>query len=212
MNIKRIIFWIGFVLVLGLIIWGLIASINKENKGPKLGKPAPISATDHVRGPEDARVTLIEYSDFQCPACQAYHPLIEKIFASSTIPFRMVYRHYPLPQHPNAFISAQASEAAALQGKFWEMQNLIFTYHTEWTELKDPRDVFVGYAQRIGLNVISFKNDMNGTFTKDAVSKQLAEGQSIGVNSTPTFFLNGNKIENPQSYEQFETAIKAAAN
>ncbi|MCX6716221.1 MAG: thioredoxin domain-containing protein [Candidatus Taylorbacteria bacterium] len=215
MNTKRIIFWVGFVIVLALIVWGLIAAINKEKgaspNGPKVGIPAPITSIDHVRGPENASVTFIEYSDFQCPACQIYHPIVENIFASSTVPIRMVYRHYPLPQHSNALISAQASEAASLQGKFWEMYHLLFINHTEWTELGDPRDVFAGYAQRIGLNVTKFKADMDGTVAKDAVQKQLAEGQVLGIYQTPTFFLNGKMIENPQSYEQFKTAIEAAA-
>lgn len=215
MNTKRIIFWLGFVVVLALIIWGLIASIDKQAKTPgngsKLGVPAPVAATDHVRGPENATVTLIEYSDFQCPACELYYPIVEQLLASSTVPIRMVYRHFPLPQHANATISAQASEAAAIQGKFWEMYRLIFANHAEWTELGDPREVFVGYARLIGLDVVQFKADMDGAVAKDAVQRQLAEAQTLGIYQTPTFFLNGKIIENPQGYEPFKTAIEAAA-
>lgn len=212
MNTKRVIFWIIFVVVLALIVWGLIAAMNKESTGPKLEAPAPISAADHVRGPENAPVALIEYSDFQCPACQAYYPLIERVLASSTVPIRMVYRHFPLPQHKNATIAAQASEAAAMQGKFWEMYGMLFISPAEWTELADPRDVFAGYAQRIGINVTKFKADMDGAVAKEIVQRQLAEGQSIGINQTPTFFLNGKMVENPQGYDQFEKAIQSAAN
>ncbi len=214
MNTKRVIFWLGFVVVLALIVWGLIAAMDKGSAGPKgtkLGTPAPVTFADHVRGPESAPVTLIEYSDFQCPACQNYYPVVERLLASSTVPIRMVYRHFPLPQHANAVISAQASEAAALQGKFWEMYSFIFANHAEWTGLNDPREVFAGYAQRIGLNVTRFKADMDGAVAKDMVQKQLAESRSVGINQTPTFFLNGKMIENPQGYEPFKAVIEAAA-
>lgn len=98
-----------------------------------------------------------------------------------------------------------------MQGKFWEMYRLIFANYTEWTELGDPREIFVGYAERIGLNIVKFRADMDGTVAKDAVEKQLAEGRVLGIYQTPTFFLNGKMIENPQGYESFKTAIEAAA-
>ncbi len=211
MNIKRVIFWGCFVVVLGLIVWGLIASMGKGQNTGTAGTPAPVSSADHSRGPVDAPVTMIEYSDLQCPACGAYHPLVEKVLASSTIPIRMIYRHYPLPQHKNAFVAAQASEAAAMQGKFWEMSGLLFTYQDQWSELADPREVFAGYALRIGLNVEKFKSDMDSDIAKNAVTAQRDEAQKIGINKTPTFFLNGKEIESPQGYEQFKAAIEAAA-
>lgn len=211
MNIKRAIFWACFVVVLGLIVWGLVASMGKGQTNGTAGTPAPISSADHARGPMDAPVVLLEYSDLQCPACGAYHPLVEKVLASSTIPIRMVYRHYPLPQHKNAFIAAQASEAAAMQGKFWEMENLLFTYQDQWSELADPREIFSGYALRIGLNVEKFKSDMDSDIAKNIVTAQRNEAQKIGINKTPTFFLNGKEIESPQGYEQFKAAIEAAA-
>ena len=141
MNTKRIIFWIGFIVVLTLIVWGLIASMDKQAKNgdsPKVGTPAPVGASDHVRSSANASttsaasttVTLLEYSDFQCPACQNYYPVVEQVFASSTVPIRLVYRHFPLSQHANSTIAAQASEAAALQGRFWEMYSLLFANHT----------------------------------------------------------------------------------
>jgi protein-disulfide isomerase len=139
MNIKRVIFWFGFIVVLGLIVWGLIVSMDKQSAGLRVKDPAPISSTDHIRGAENASTTIVEYSDFQCPACQNYYPVVEHLFASSTIPLRIVYRNFPLPQHKNAMAAAEAAEAAAMQGKFWEMYSLIFANHIEWTELSDPR-------------------------------------------------------------------------
>jgi protein-disulfide isomerase len=213
MNTKRIAFWVVFVVILGLIVWGMVAAMNKSaSRGPgEVGTPAPITAADHVRGPADAPVTLIEYSDFQCPACEAYYPLIERVYASSTVPIRMVYRHFPLPQHRNAIPSARAAEAAALQGRFWEMYSLLFANHTQWTELSDPTTIFESYAERIGLNVPKFKTDLDSKAVTDAVDAASAEANRIGLFQTPTFFVNGKMIQNPQGYDAFKTAIESAA-
>ena len=211
MNTKRIAIWTVFVIVLALIVWGVIASMNKSASGPKVGTPEPIVSTDHIKGPADAPVTLLEYSDFQCPACEAYYSVVEHVLASSTVPIRFVYRHFPLPQHSNARPSAQAAEAAGLQGKFWEMYSLLFANHTEWTELTDPSSVFAGYAQRIGLNLSKFKADVDSTVVKGIVEGSFVASQKLGLNQTPTFFLNGKMIQNPQSYEQFKADIEAAA-
>jgi protein-disulfide isomerase len=211
MNIKRALFWSGFVIVLILIVWGLIASMNKQVAAPVLSTPAPVSSADHVRGPANAPVTVVEYSDFQCPACEAYYPLIEQLIAGASTTMRLVYRHFPLPQHPNAALAAQASEAASMQGKFWEMYGLLFQDHIEWTDVSDPHQVFEGYAVRLGLNADKFKSDMDGAAVKGIIESQLTEGQSIGIDYTPTFFVNGKVIANPQSYEAFKAIIDAAA-
>lgn len=221
MNTKRIIFWVIFVVVLGLIIWGMVAALNKEQSagpnGQAVGTPAPVSTVDHVRyaggatSSTTAKVTLLEYSDFQCPACEAYYPVVEHVLASTTVPVEFVYRHFPLPQHANAPITAQASEAAALQGKFWEMYGLIFANHAEWTELADPTDVLAGYAQRVGLNVPKFKADLTSQAVKDMVLADVKADNKLGLFQTPTFFVNGKMIQNPQSYEQFNSVLQAAA-
>lgn len=222
MNIKRILSWLVFIVVLGLIIWGVIASMDKDLSVPKVGTPAAISTTDHVRqyGPSTAQgtssvttapVELVEYSDFQCPACQNYYPVLSQVLASSTVPVKFVYRHFPLPQHANARPAAYASEAAAMQGKFWEMYDLLFKNNKEWTELADPTPVFEGYAQRIGLNVATFKSDIASDKVRDLVDSTVAEVQKIGIYQTPTFFVNGKVIKNPQSYAEFNTVLQEAA-
>lgn len=207
-------FWAGFIIVLGLIVWGMNAAMEKQNNRgleSTVGTPSPVSSTDHVYGPVDAKVTIIEYSDFQCPACEAYYPVVEHVLASSTVPVRLVYRHFPLPQHANANIASRASEAAGLQGKFWEMYKLLFSRHVEWTELKDPTAVFSGYAKEIGLNVEKFKTDMESDVVKAAVTAYASEAIKVGIDRTPTFFLNGKIINNPEGYEPFIKAIEAAA-
>jgi protein-disulfide isomerase len=218
MNTKRIFFWAVFLIVLALILWGLVVAMNKpaNTSDLNLGSPAPISATDHVRGPADAPVTMIEYSDFQCPACEAYYPMVTKLLSdsassSTSTPIRFVYRHFPLPQHPNAIPAAVAAEAAGAQGKFWEMYDLLFTNHTDWTELSDPTSVFMGYAAQLHLDAVEFKTDLASSTLKSVIQTDLAEGQSLGIDATPTFFLNGKAVSNPSSYDQFKSLVQAAA-
>ncbi len=210
MNTKRIIFWAGFIIVLGLIVWGLVVAMNKPSAGT-LGSPAALGATDHVRGPANAPVTLIEYGDFQCPACEAYFPYIERLYNESSSTMKQVFRQFPLSQHANAALAAQASEAAAMQGKFWEMYTTLFSKHLDWTELPDPHAVFIGYAKDLGLNVAKFTADLDSDAVKKIITDQQNEGISLGINGTPTFFVNGKAISNPQSYDAFKSIIDAAA-
>ena len=213
MNIKRISFWTGFVVVLGLIVWGLIVSMNKPHIQSFHSQPGDVRATDHVRGPAGAPVTLIEYSDFQCPACGMYYPIIEKLFNESSTTLRMVYRHFPLPQHKNALLAARASEAASNQGKFWDMYGLIFTNQTAWSDLDTDkaRALFLQYATQLGLNTVSYTKDLDSDAVKAIIDADQQEGVSIGINATPTFFLNGKAIVNPQSYEEFKKLVDQAA-
>jgi len=214
MNIKRTIFWLCFLVILALIVWGLIVANNKPAPGLKLGVPAPISTTDHTLGSTDARVTLIEYADFQCPACAAYNSLVERLYLEASTTLRIVYRHFPLPQHQNARITAQATEAAAIQGKFWEMSRVVYANQADWAELSDAdaRKMLAGYAADLGLDAQKFATDIDADAGKERISDQLAEGQSLGVNGTPTFFVNGKAIQNPQGYDQFKAIIDTAAN
>ena len=208
---KRLVFWIVFVAILACIVWGLGLAMNKQNHVKNLNAPAPISASDHVTGSSTAPVTIIEYSDFQCPACEMYFPVTEKLMADKPGVIRLIYRHFPLPQHANAHLAAQASEAAAAQGHFWEMYRLLFENHADWTELSDPRAVFDGYAAKIGLNMPAFKTALDATSTISVVDADLAEGVGLGIDSTPTFFVNGTAITNPQSYEAFKALVEKAA-
>jgi len=215
MNIKRIIFWVAFLIVLGLIVWGLVVAMNKPiNNQPRLGTPSDIVATDHVRGPVTAPVTLIEYSDFQCPACKAYYTVVEQLFASSTN-LRVVYRNfplYPLP-HPNSMIAAQAAEAAGNQGKFWEMHDLIFSNQLTWAELSKEKatETFKSYATTLKLDISKYNTDFNSPVVKAKIEANRTEGESLGIGGTPTFFVNGKAIVNPQGYEAFKKIIDEAA-
>jgi protein-disulfide isomerase len=185
-----------------------------SNGLPNIGSPAPVTATDHVEGPADAPVTLIEYGDFQCPACAEYATSVERLFAEeATGTLRIVFRHFPLPQHANAMISAQASEAASGQGKFWDMYKLIYAGQADWENQSDAdaRKTFDGYAVELGLNQAQFDQDIDNSVAKQFIQNEQAEGQALGINYTPTFFVNGKIIQNPQGYEAFKAIIDSAA-
>jgi protein-disulfide isomerase len=167
-----------------------------------------------VEGPADSKVTLIEYGDFECPACAVYAGFIERLAAEeATGTLRVVFRHFPLSQHPNALVAAQASEAAAAQGKFWEMYKLLYAGQDMWATLSDSaaRDVFAGYAGMAGLDAAKFKTDIDSDAGKQLIQAELAEGEALGISYTPTIFVNGKAIDNPQSYEAFKAIIDAAA-
>ncbi|MEK7505326.1 MAG: thioredoxin domain-containing protein [Patescibacteria group bacterium] len=169
-----------------------------------------VADNDHVTGKGGKGVLLIEYSDFQCPACGAYHPVVKQLLQKYEDDIKFVYRHFPLPQHKNARIAAYASEAAGRQGKFFEMHDLLFENQSEWSENLNARSIFSRYAVELGLDEARFASDIDDASIAAIVGDQSASGISLGVNSTPTFFLNGKKLGSPGSLEAFDALIKDA--
>ena len=169
-----------------------------------------ISGDDHVKGAATSTVTLVEYLDFECEACGAYYPLVKQLEAEYGDRVTFVARYYPLPGHRNALPAAYAAEAAGLQGKFWEMHDLLFTRQKDWGEkpIATP-EVFESFAQELGLDMTKFKADVASAEIAARVKRDQDAGNQLGVKSTPTFFLNGKKIQNPQSYEAFKALLDA---
>ena len=169
----------------------------------------PISQNDHITGNASASATLIEYSDFQCPACAGYQPMVNQIKKDLGDNIQIIFRHFPLTNiHPNAHLAAQASEAAANQGKFWQMHDLLFINQDSWSDLEDPEEEFHQYAVDLELNLEQFTTDLTSKETIDQVGSNYQSGLKAGVNSTPSFFINNKKIKNPTSYEAFKQIIE----
>lgn len=159
----------------------------------------------------NAEVVLTEYSDFQCPACGYFYPMVEKLKEEYGDKLEVNYRHFPLNSHQFAALAARAAEAARNQGEFDAMHDRLFENQQSWSSSGNPQAVFTGYAQDIGLDMQQFKNDLNSAETQQTVMEQKQEGQNRGVNSTPTFFVNGDMVQQmPRSYEQFKTIIESA--
>lgn len=219
MNKTTLWFIIGFVVVVagGLVILGAMyggPSSATPNTTPFVATTVPpIASTDWTQGNPNAKVTLIEYGDFECPACGAYFPLVQQIVAnySSTIYFS--FRNFPLYTiHPDAGIAAQAAEAAGLQGKYWQMHDLLYTNQTTWSVVATSSVVaeyFNGYASSIGLNVSKFDNDINSTQVLTKINNDVTTGDNAQIDHTPTFFVNNVQIQNPTSLADFEATLNA---
>ena len=177
-------------------------------------KVPAIDASDHVRGSASAKVTLIEYGDFECPACAQWDTIVKQIETNYGSNVRIAFRNYPLTQiHQNAQIAAQAAEAAGLQGKYWEMHELLYTTQGEWATVSSDQVVatrFDEYARRIGLDVKRFDSDIASQAVMDRISRDVTTGDQAKIDHTPTFFLNESQIPNPEGYAPFATILENA--
>lgn len=158
----------------------------------------------------EAKVTLVEFGDYQCPACGSYNPIVQQALKDFNGKINYAFRNFPLSQHSNAKISSYAAEAAGLQGKFWEMHDKLYETQSEWSSSSDAKSIFVGYAKGLGLNTSQFESDLTSTKVTDKVSNDQADGSLVGINQTPTFFINGVKADLAGSYDQFKSMIDAA--
>ena len=205
----------GRTLGLVLAIVATMAGLIWLAEGQDVDQPNPIdnqvSSQDHVRGNPQATVTVVEYGDFQCPACAAYAPVGEQLVEEYGDRVQFVFRHFPLKSvHPNAVAGARAAEAAAKQGKFWEMHDVLYANQSAWANLSNPTDQFVAFAEALELNVEQFKADLDSKEVKDRVEADFDSANNAGLNGTPSFFINGAPIENPRSYEAFAGLLKNA--
>jgi protein-disulfide isomerase len=159
---------------------------------------------DHVRGPADASVTLVEYGDFQCPYCGRAEPIVRELFTDADL--RFVWRNLPLTDvHPQAQLAAEAAEAAGLQGKLWEMHDLLLA-HQDNMRLTD----LLGYARQIALDEERFHDDMLGRTTAGRVANDLESADLSGVSGTPTFFINGQRHYGAYDVGTLKEAIRLA--
>jgi len=171
-------------------------SIGKENQEPT-----------HVRGPAQAPVTLEEFGDFQCPPCGMISGPLLEIEKDYGPKLRVIFRNFPLPNHQHALGGAYAAEAAGLQGRYWEMHDLLYKEQANWSNAPDVKQLFVSYAKILGLEMDRFETDMAGPTAKARVTADQERGKSLGVNATPSIFINNQGLP-PKSLNP--TALRAA--
>jgi protein-disulfide isomerase len=181
------------VIVAVILLFVGIAVVSNHKTGGS-GSGGTGALTNHVEGLGKDNVTLVEYGDYQCPYCGEFYPTIKQIQAE--------YNQQSL--HPNAFAGARAAEAAAMQGKFWQMHDLLYdqnqVYYNSnetantWISASDPSADFDQYAQSLGLNVTKFKTDYASTAVNDLINNDMNEGNKLGINATPTFILDGKQL------------------
>jgi protein-disulfide isomerase len=206
----------------GVIIAGAYSSNSSLNGNASSTVPAgfvattvpAITAADHVQDNATATVSLIEYADYECPACAEYLPVVKEVVQNYSSSIRYVFRNFPLYSiHPDAGIAAQAAEAAGLQGKYWEMHDLLYTNQSTWvTESPDQvvAKYFDGYARSLGINVDQFNQDVSSTQVMNKVQTDVAGGTAAQIDHTPTFFVNLKQIPNPTSLADFQNVINSA--
>ncbi|MDP1710009.1 MAG: thioredoxin domain-containing protein [bacterium] len=163
---------------------------------------------DSQKSDPSAPLKLVEFGDYQCPACAVYHPFVKQLLSDFPGKINFVYRHFPLPIHKNAVISAYAAEAAGVQGKFWEMHNKIYETQNVWSNSESPADTFVTYAADLGLNIDKFLTDIDSETVKSIVKRGLSDGNLAGINSTPTFFLDGVEMPLFATYDELKKTIE----
>lgn len=195
-------------LLLGGVTYFAVNSPDDSKSTGKLATPATLSDAGQLtrpdsitKGDEQAKVTVVEFGDFQCPACRAAAPFVAEVienYKGKGVQF--VFRHFPLPMHDNAQIAANAAEAA--QGKFWEMHDLLFSKQDEWTAEMPARkserqaiEQFIGYAKTLGLDESQFAAFVKSRSANEKIARDLADGNALDVDATPTFFVNGAKLK-----------------
>ncbi|OGG11636.1 hypothetical protein A2Z00_01090 [Candidatus Gottesmanbacteria bacterium RBG_13_45_10] len=161
-------------------------------------------------GSPSAKVKLVEFGDYQCPACSVVHVPVKQLVHDYSDKILFVFRNYPLSQHQNALVAAEAAEAAGKQGKYWEMHDMLYERQQEWGESKKAMDYFTGYAKEIGLDENTFTQDVKSNKFAAKIQADQDDGDALGVNATPTFYINGQKFTDNLSYESLKKAIDAA--
>ena len=189
---------------------GNTATASAKIAMPGANEKAPSDGVDRVRVPPEgatkgganAKVTIVEFSDFQCPFCSRVVPTLHQIEKEYGDKVRVVFRHNPLPFHGDAPLAAEAAVAAQAQGKFWEMHDKLFANQTAL-----DRPSLEKYAHEIGLDMGKFKAALDSNKGKDQIEANMKEGTQFGVRGTPGFFINGNKVEGAQPFDAFKAVI-----
>lgn len=181
-----------------VIIFGGIFLLTKSStpKSPQKANEALLVREDSNKIATDgAKVTIVEFGDFQCPACASAHPVVKQLVGDNKGQVNFVFRNFPLTNiHANAIVSAMAVEAAGEQGKYWEMFGKVYETQDKWSESKTAIDIFVEYAKEMELDVDKFKKAIEENKFKDKIDRDFSDGQILGVNATPTFFVNGEMV------------------
>jgi protein-disulfide isomerase len=194
---------IGIGLATLIILAGGVFFLSKTNNS-STSSPEEVDAKLLVKddsnriGTESAKVTLVEFGDFQCPSCAAAHPIVKQILQDYKNKIFFVFRNFPLPMHKNAQIAAEAAEGAGAIGgqkKYWEMHDKLFENQNEWAENNKPLDLFIEYSKELELDTDKFKKAVEQNKFQGKIQKDINDGNSIGVNGTPTFFVNGKKVK-----------------
>ncbi len=200
------------VLALGILLFNMEPQADQNT--PKLADAGKLVRDDsYSLGNKDSKAVLVEFLDFQCEACRAAYPVTKRVLAEYGDKVRFVQRYFPLPGHKNGKIAAQAAAAAGEQGKYWEMQEKLFENQEIWgsdqraVSQSQAFEIFKGYARELSLDEAKFTESVKSEKFMDVIKRDIADGEALNVNSTPTFFLNGEMLRGVPRYEELKGKI-----
>ena len=206
-------FWIFLVaVVIGLGALFILTKPKETTTSSFNGDATKLQADDHIRGNKNAKTVLIEYGDLQCPSCGSFYSILKQLEAIHGKNVAFVFRHFPIISiHPNAFAAARAAEAAGNQGKFFEMHDKLYETQDSWGKVSsNQQKLFEEYAKELGLDMTKFRADYASEAVADRINRDVSSAKQFSVSGTPTFILNGKKIENPANKDAFDKVLTDA--
>ena len=198
-------FFLGIICT-SIIILGLgMLYVSRPVATLTIPKESLIPPSAHTKGNKDANVYLVEFSDFQCPACAVFAPVVDALVAKNSDTLFFAYRHFPLPKHQFALPAAIAAEAAGVQGKFWEASTYLFTHQSTFSDT-----LWDTMARDLSLDTAQFTKDVKAQTGKSSIDQDLAQATALNFSGTPTFFLNGALLKNINSPQDLIAIVETA--
>lgn len=207
-----------FIVIILVFIAGFFGLLlqNRDGTPTEAG-----SVTNHTIGESELGINVTEYGDFQCSACFRYHPILQQLKEKYKDQVVFQFRHFPIvSSHPNAMVAHRAAEAASKQGKFWEMHDRLFEsayvftgeqlVPTNWAASNNPSSEIETYAEELGLDMEQYRADVQASSTGADIQADIQAGNDARVTGTPTFLINGQRIDTPNSFEAFDQLIQDA--
>lgn len=191
-----------FAIIAGVLVIAFAAATYLYNSSPTTTdgnkptprKPEPGANPPHIRNSSEMKVVIEEFGDFQCPVCAVVYGEMKKVEDEYGDKITVIFRQMPLNMHKFAYDAARASEAAAMQGKFWQMHDMLYEKQKEWSFVQDARAEFSKYAQQLGMDVGRFQSDMISPMVNSRVALDVRRAESLGVSGTPTIYVNGKLV------------------
>ncbi len=208
---KSVIFWAVVLIILVGSVLAVASGSGGDEGNNNAAATSEINESEWTKGTPGSKVEIVEYSDFQCPACRGFERIINPIVSEFSNHVYFAYRHFPLKSiHPNATLSARAAEAAGIQGKFWEMHDKLFEGQSAWEKQpsEEAKKIFITYATELELDLAAFEADIDSGKLIDKVEDAYNHAVEVGVTYTPSIFVNGVLIKNPGSVDEFRTLIR----
>jgi protein-disulfide isomerase len=200
---------IGGVAVV-IVIAGIFLMRSSATPGTVTTGDKSLIRADSNQTHPNAKVAVVEFGDYECPACGEAYPIVKQVLAGYGDKVNFVFRNFPLPQHNTAMDGAEAAEAAGAQGKYWEMHDWLYEHQSTWVEQPNDLDILAGAAQQLGLNVDQFKADIQGRKYEAKIKTDQSAGDALGINATPTFYIDGQQFVGVPQASDLKAKIDAA--